>query len=183
MSGERMPKKLSKLPKRIAITGPESSGKSTLARKLASYYHTTWVGEYAVDYLAVNGPDYSMKDVLQIANRQLEYENNLAGVASKYLFCDTDFLVLKIWCEVVFGEVPLWIEKQLKNHIYDLYLLCSPDLPWKPGPFRENPNDREYLYLLYLKQLEGRKLNFKIVTGNGSDRFKNALHFVEAIEL
>ncbi|MEJ2595843.1 MAG: ATP-binding protein [bacterium] len=167
--------------KRIAITGPESTGKSTLSRQLSRHYHTVWVSEYAVDYLAEYGPDYTLEDVLKMAKGQLEHENDLAHVATKRLFCDTDLLVFKIWCDVVFGEVPAWIEEQLESHIYDLYLLCSPDIPWRPGLFRENPNDREYLFQLYLRQLAARNLNYKIIEGKGMERLANALSFVDEL--
>ncbi len=167
--------------KRIAITGPESTGKSKLAAWLAGHYQALWVPEYARQYLEKNGPDYTPEDIVAIARGQLANENAATENASRVLFCDTDLLVTKIWCEVVFGFCPEWIEKQFHAHRYDLYLLCYPDIPWEPDPLRENPNDRKELFGLYLKILEENNLPFRIIKELGLVRFKNARTFVEEI--
>lgn len=167
--------------KRISITGPESTGKSWLAKQLAKYFNTVYVPEYSVEYLEEFGPSYTIIDVEKIARGQIKKENKLASEASKLLFCDTDILVNKIWCEVVFKEVPEWIEQQLEKHRYDLYLLCMPDLKWEESPFRENPFDREKLFEFYEKELIRMEVNYGIVNGNGDQRFENALKFVTAI--
>jgi nicotinamide riboside kinase len=64
---------------------------------------------------------------------------------------------------------------------YDLYLLCDVDLPWEPDPLREHPDSRKYLFDLYRKELDERKLNYRVVSGLDDARFKNALGFVEEI--
>ncbi len=167
--------------KRVSITGPESTGKSKLAAWLSEVYQTLWVPEYAREYLEKNGPDYLLKDVVAIARGQLERENIAAQKVKKVLFCDTDLLVTKIWCEVVFGTCPDWIEQHFQLHRYDLYLLCYPDLPWEPDPLRENPDNREELFELYRRALEENELPYRIVKGFGAERFENARTFVEEI--
>ena len=167
--------------RRVAITGPESTGKSTLAGRLAKYFDTVWVPEYAREYLEKNGPQYALQDVENIARGQLERENAAAGKAKGVLFCDTDLLVVKIWCEVVFGSCPAWIEQQFLNHRYDVYLLCAPDIAWEPDPLRENPDDREELFGLYEKALKTNGMPYRIVRGKGNVRFENARTFVEEI--
>jgi NadR type nicotinamide-nucleotide adenylyltransferase len=165
--------------KRVTVTGPESTGKSKLAAWLANAYQTLWVPEYAREYLEKNGPDYSLADVEKIARGQLERENRMAEKVTQVLFCDTDLLVTKIWCEVVFGACPAWIEKQFLTHRYDLYLLCYPDIAWEPDPLRENPDNREELFALYRSALEKNKMPYRIVSGTGEARFENARTFVE----
>jgi len=165
--------------KRVAITGPESTGKTELAVWLANAYQTLWVPEYAREYLEINGPDYLLEDVVAIARGQMTRENAATKNARKILFCDTDLLVTKIWCEVVFGTCPGWIEQQFLAHRYDLYLLCSPDIPWEPDPLRENPDNRKELFELYLKTLKDYKLPFQVVKGLGNIRFENACTFVD----
>lgn len=181
MSGRKKPKIKQTLLKRIAITGPESTGKSWLAKKLAGYYKTVWVHEFAVDYLTKHGSDYNLDDILKIAKGQLEIENSIANIATDLLFCDTDLLVTKVWSKVVFNEVPDWIEKKVAEHRYDLYLLCYPDLEWEYSPLRENPGDREYLFELYKKELVKQGSNFRLVKGAGDQRLKNAVNFVEEL--
>ncbi|VAW28888.1 Ribosylnicotinamide kinase, partial [hydrothermal vent metagenome] len=101
--------------------------------------------------------------------------------AQEVLFCDTDLLVTKIWCEVVFGTCPEWIEQEFHLHRYDLYLLCYPDIPWEPDPLRENPDDREKLFTLYRQALEENNLPFRVVKELGDVRFENARTFVDEI--
>ena len=80
-----------------------------------------------------------------------------------------------------FGFCPEWIERQFRTHRYDLYLLCYPDIPWEPDPLRENPDNREELFELYLKTLKDYKLPSQVVKGLGNVRFENARTFVDEI--
>ncbi len=167
--------------KRISISGPESSGKTWLSRQLADHYRTRFVEEYSREYLEIHGAGYGIEDVVRIAKGQLERENAMARQCEHLLFCDTDLLVTKIWCEVVYHRCPAWIEDRFHDHVYDLYLLCFPDIPWEADPLRENPNDRDILFDLYQKALEEKGLPFKIVKGLGEARLKNAITFVDEI--
>ena len=167
--------------KRVSITGPESTGKTWLAQQLAAYYQTVAVPEYAVSYLSEHGDKYDLQDITAIAKGQVLLENNYIEKASGVLFCDTDPLVCKVWAEVVFGKVPDKIKELVKQHHYDLYLLCAPDIDWQPGPFRENPEDRDYLFRLYRQELEKNNFPYAVVRGTGDQRLKNAVNFVKKI--
>ena len=165
--------------KRIAITGPESTGKSELASQLAHHYRTIFVPEIARDYLVTLGKAYIFEDIVKIAKKQLETENAMAEKAEKILFCDTDLLVTKVWSSFKFGKCDPWIEEKVKSHRYDLYLLCDIDLPWMEDPLRENPGQREKLFGIYLKELQQLKVNFAIISGAGVERTENAILAVE----
>ena len=164
--------------KRIAITGPESTGKSTLASFLSGYYREPWVKEYAREYLKNIGLEYTIHDIEQIARGQWARENKAAQEASGLLFCDTDFTVTKIWSEVVFGHCPTWIDDMFHGSGYSLYLLCAPDLPWQPDPLRQNPNDREVLFSRYEMALSSINANFRVISGSDEWRMKKAISFV-----
>ena len=56
----------------ITIVGPESSGKTTLARQLAMQFGCPWVPEYAREYLEKQGGYYNETDLEQIAIGQLD---------------------------------------------------------------------------------------------------------------
>jgi NadR type nicotinamide-nucleotide adenylyltransferase len=165
-------------PYRIAITGPESTGKSELAEQLASHYHALWVPEYSREYLRDLCRRYTYDDILAIAKGQFIREEEMARSAATVLFCDTDFLVTKIWSEDKFGKCHPWIIDMLGRHRYDLYLLCNTDLPWKPDPLRENPHDRERLFGMYKRELESRGLPHAVIGGIGSERLNNAVEAV-----
>lgn len=164
--------------KRIAITGPESTGKSNLADALAREFNTQSVPEFARGYINNLNRDYTQEDLLTIAKGQFKQEENIVKQANEYLFVDTDFLVMKIWSLYKYGKCDDWILDKLENHHYDLYLLCNIDLPWQPDPQREHPDIRQYLFDWYLNELSMANVNFEIVSGSGNKRVENALKFI-----
>lgn len=164
---------------RIAITGPESTGKSELAEQLAMHYMTAWVPEYAREYLEDLDRKYNYGDILSIAKGQYEREEQMVADAGSLLFCDTEFIVNKIWCDDKFGKCHNWILEMIDSHPYDLYLLCNADLPWEEDPLRENPGDRERLFGLYFHELKSRDFNFEVISGLGQERVKNAIRIVD----
>ena len=99
--------------KKIVVIGPESTGKSSLCEALATHYRTSWVPEYAREYLETHGMDYSFDDLLTIARGQLALEDRLYAAAEaagkELLFIDTDLYVIKVWSEFVFGRCHPWI--------------------------------------------------------------------------
>lgn len=163
---------------RISITGPESSGKSWLAKQLAEYYQTNWVPEYARNYLVDIDRPYTYDDILTIAQKQYEEENS-ASEKSDLLFCDTDFCVTNVWCNVKYGKCHNWITAKLKQNNYDLYLLCDIDLPWQYDPLREHPEMRTELFEMYRNLLKEHKFNYRVVSGTGEERLQNAVSFVD----
>lgn len=167
--------------KKIAITGPESTGKSILAQQLADHYRTVWVPEYSRVYLLQQERPYIFEDILKIAKGQLKSEKALAKIARKLYFADTELLVNKIWCDVKFGKCHQWIIDKLQKQDYDLYLLMDVDLAWVYDPLREHPDSRKFLFDLYKNELDERKLNYRIVSGVDDVRFKNAIGFVEEL--
>jgi NadR type nicotinamide-nucleotide adenylyltransferase len=162
------------MKQRIAITGPESTGKSWLAEKLATHFGTVWVPEYARQYLHDLQRPYTMADVERIAEEQFRLNSDAARV-SRLSFADTEMLVCSIWCEVVFGQVPGRLKQLLKEQEFDYYLLCDVDLEWTPDPLREHPDRRQEIFGRYLEQLDKLKLPYGIVRGAGGERLSNAL--------
>ena len=163
---------------RVSITGPESTGKSWLSKQLALHYKTRFVEEYSRGYLKEK-TEYSKEDIYKIAKGQLETEIKTAESKPSILFCDTDLLVNKIWSKYVFGEVDKWTENKFIEHEYGLYLLCYPDIEWEFDPLRENPDNRLLLFEMYEAELKKAGFNYKIIKGQGNERLKNAVSFVD----
>lgn len=169
--------------KKIAVTGPESTGKSFLCHELAKHYQTVFVPEYARSYINNLERDYTEEDILKIAEGQLAWEHKMADEiemrASRPLFfCDTEFIVTKIWSLHKYKHCHPWILEQIPKNKYDLYLLCDVDLPWEPDPQREHPHLRKYFFDWYVRELEHYGFPYAVVNGMKQDRVKNA---VEAI--
>lgn len=163
---------------RISITGPESTGKSWLAQHLAEHYQTQWVSEFARQYLEDIGRTYTYEDILEIAEKQFQLEN-IAAENTELLFCDTDFCVTSIWCNVKYGKCHDWITARLVENHYALYLLCDIDLPWQYDPMREHPEMRSELFGMYKNLLEDHKFNYRVVSGNGEERLQNGIRLVD----
>ncbi len=164
--------------KRIAITGPESTGKSRLAKELAEYYNTVWVPEYAREYLKETDGHYKEEDIVKIAKGQLKLEDKMSEKANKYLFCDTDLFVTKIWSEFKYGTCDHWILEKILTHPYDLHLLMDVDLEWKEDPLRENQDDRKKLFSIYQKELTQYKYPFFVIDGKGKSRLEAAIQVI-----
>lgn len=161
--------------RKIAITGPESSGKTSLVKALANFYHCPYTEEYARSFLERKGGEYAQEDLLTILEGQLMLEVNESTKKGNYLFCDTDPLVIWIWSKVKFGSVHPVITKAWKDHLYDLYILVYPDLPWEYDPLRENKNDRDVLFAMYEEKLKTEKRPYIIVKGSQENRLSMAI--------
>jgi nicotinamide riboside kinase len=145
---------------KIIVTGPESSGKTTLCKELSKHFKIQFTKEFAREYLTNLDKDYTQNDLSAIAKGQLASEHN-------FQLLDTDLITIKIWSEYKYGNCEKWIldtiEKQKTEKRF--YLLCKPDIHWEADPLRENPNNRNGLFELYKKELEDLEYNYLIVKG------------------
>lgn len=158
---------------RIGITGPESTGKSTLAVDLARALEGKLVPEFAREYLERNGHEYQDSDLIQIAQEQKRLIDSATG---DFVICDTEFYVLKIWYQEKFKSLNHLIEQYLSETQFDLIVLCYPDIPWEYDPLRENPNDRDRLFSLYLETIQNSGVEYVVVQGNRENRLKKVLN-------
>lgn len=169
---------------KIAIIGPESTGKSTLAEALSKHYKVGYVAEYAREYLHGCGPHYSLNDIVNIAIGQKKHIEKEASKKQDILISDTEMTVCKVWAEYVFDEVPDVITLALKEQDFDLYLLCDTDIPWTFDPLRENPclEERKEIFKLYIKSLETYQHNYVIISGDHDQRISSAVQAIEKLK-
>jgi NadR type nicotinamide-nucleotide adenylyltransferase len=160
---------------KIAIVGPESTGKSTITEALAKHFDTVFVPEYARTYIGELQRNYLFEDIEKIAQTQLRLENEMLHKAQGVLFCDTTLLVTKIWAEHRFKKKSKWIEDHYLPGSYDLHLLLDIDLPWQFDPQREHPHLRRFFLEWYKKELEESKANFYLISGNDKERLQRAI--------
>ena len=128
---------------KIIVTGPESSGKTTLCKALSNHFHLPFSKEYAREYLDALSRDYNQGDLLEIAKGQLNSEQNMQ-------LLDTDLITIKIWSKYKYESCDKWILSQIESQKSEnrYYLLCSPDIPWQEEAQRENPHNRDELLKL-----------------------------------
>lgn len=170
--------------KKIAIIGPESTGKSTLSRQLAAHYHTVWCPEYARAYLVQYGKDYTFGDLLTIAKGQKTLiEQTATGARNGLFFIDTEMYVMKVWCEVVFDNCHTWILKEAAHQRYDLILLCNTDLPWVSDELREYPDlrMRQRLFKMYKDICINGGMPWVEIGGQETERLQQAVKAVDRL--
>lgn len=165
--------------RKIAVVGPESTGKSTISEQLANYYQTIWVPEYARGYCEKLTSPCTWQDEINMFRGQLELEKSLEPGANNILICDTTFITVKIWSDHTFGESPQEVIDELPKHPYDLYLLMDIDLPWEHDPLRDFPHLREHFMEVWHKELNALKADYVIVSGSGEERLQNAVKAVD----
>ena len=161
--------------KKIAIVGPESTGKSTMSAFLAKQYQTVWVPEFARGYCEKLTEAPTWQDEINMFYGQLALENELLPQANEILICDTTFITVKIWSEQIFGKSPQEVLDELPKHPYDLYLLLDIDLPWEDDPLRDFPTMREHFMEVWHKELQALNANYVVISGQGDERYSSAI--------
>jgi nicotinamide riboside kinase len=166
-------------PKRIIFTGPESTGKTMLSCEMATRYNSPVIPEYARDYVLNLKKPYTYEDVLHIAEMQVKQMKEFSERQSAFLFVDTYLIITKVWFDVVFRQIPSWLDDEIRKTRDCLYLLCYPDIPWEADPVRENGGEmRHVLFAQYEDELIKAGLNFKIVKGLGEVRIVCAMEHI-----
>jgi HTH-type transcriptional repressor of NAD biosynthesis genes len=148
----------------ICLYGPESTGKTRMARRLAEVYHTEHVPEVARESLVSN--TFSIEDIIRIGYAQTERILEKAKTANKILFCDTDLITTQIYSLHYLKTVPpvlFELERRIK---FDLYFLFDIDVPWVADGLRDLGNLRHELYAIFRDELLKREIPFVNVQGD-----------------
>jgi len=184
---------------KIAIVGPESSGKTTLAEALMYHYKGLFVSEVAREYLAELDRPYEEQDLLSIARSLQELHAGAADMAREQealmggpplrepgpirtpIFYDTDTLNMRIWSLEKYGRVHPEIDAMVRDTVYTWRLLCRPDIPWEHDPLRENPHDRDRLFDVWVREMKTLDLRYTIIEGTPEQRMRTAMDMVDVL--
>ena len=169
-------------PLRIAVYGPESTGKTQLAEKLAAHFGAPLVAEYARERWDQQGA-LGLEDMLPIAREQWRREDAAAAGTDRLVICDTDALTTMLWSDLLYGTTPdelrRGVEQRCRN--YALYLLLDIDVPFAADPQRcfPDPADREKGMRIWRGALEWRQLPFVVIRGDWDAREAAAIAAVQ----
>ncbi|WP_432222387.1 DUF4301 family protein [Flavobacterium sp. TMP13] len=167
---------------KIALFGPESTGKTTLAKQLAAFYKTEWVPEFARDYLQEkweeNGHICVSDDLLPIAYGQMQLENERLQSAHQYLFCDTNLMVTKVFSEIYYGFCDPALNEAAVEHEYDLFFLTNIDVPWEKDDIRDTDEGRETVFSVFKDTLIQFNKPFITISSNKEERLKKATRII-----
>ena len=166
--------------RRIVITGAESTGKSTLARALSDYYQEPWSQEFVRSYVGQLDRELNSADLEPIAKGQLALEDAALQQAHQLVIHDTNILSSIIYAQHYFGITLKWVNKRFEERIYDLYLLCMPDIPWEAdNGQRESPETRTQLHRKFKTKLDFLNLPYVKIYGSKEERLQQAVLNIE----
>ena len=155
---------------KVGIIGPESSGKSTLARYLAKRYNGVLISEYAREYVERKGTtDVTFDELCTLAKHQIEeletLSRNPSPATRNLYFFDTELIITKVWFDYAFGRVPKWLNENIHRFPMDVYLLTYPDIAWVPDPARSNGSDaiRKELFDRYEAEVQALDIPYYII--------------------
>ena len=159
----------------ICLHGPESTGKSTMAPRLAEHFHSLCVPEFGRTYCEAFGTDLTMADLIMIASAHDAKTRAALGTGRFPVILDTDPLMSAVWADMMFGRRDPWFD--VWRNTADLYLLFDIDLPWEADGTRMfgSAADRQRFYDRSKAELERRGVRWASVGGEGPRRFLNAL--------
>jgi NadR type nicotinamide-nucleotide adenylyltransferase len=168
---------------KIAFTGPESTGKTTLSKHISELYNGVYVEEYAREYLEKTNGLYQEKDLVSIAEGQSELITQAENHTNQLLVSDTDLTVLMVWSLYKYKRIHPRIKQLLELEQFDLLFLCDIDTPWVFDPLREHPNVRNEILALYKNILNENNRNFILLSGSIEERLeKIKTHLKEKIK-
>jgi len=170
---------------KVVLFGPESTGKTTLAKQLAQHYSSLWVPEFSRTYAEEKlkqGVLLTKNDVHPIAIGQMELENSFSEKSKGILFYDTNLLETKVYAEYIYdGYWPDVLKESIAKNQYDLYFLTDIDIPWEYDSVRSSENDRKNMFDRFKNELDAHKLPYVILSGNKESRLNKAIEHVDLL--
>jgi NadR type nicotinamide-nucleotide adenylyltransferase len=172
---------------RIAVFGPESTGKTELATRLAKHFGVPLVREYARERWDAQGGFLGLEDMLPVAREQWRREDmtaaDAASTGARLVVCDTDALTTMLWSDLLYGTTPDEVRRGAEKRCrhYALYLLLDIDVPFAPDPQRCFPDedDRRKCMKIWHGALERRHLPYVWIRGDWAERESAAVAVVE----
>ena len=171
------------MTRHICLHGAESTGKSTLAPRLAFRLGALVVPEYGRTYAEAHGTEFDEIDLLAIFDGHVAATHAALAQKPEWLISDTDPLMTQAWAIMLHGRrlprIDAWTDTA------DLYLVPAMDLPWQEDGTRLFGSDlaRRQFMDVALAELDRRRLPWAWVTGDGNERLENALGAVKTAGL
>lgn len=159
--------------RRICLIGPESTGKSELAKRLARELGVPHVLEHARGYAIEAARELTFDDVEPIARGELANIERAAD--APFAIHDTDLISTVVYARHYYGSCPDWIVDEARERRADLYLLLDTDIEWIADAARDAGGDaREDLFDAFRAALDEFEVEWQIVSGSWDERYAAA---------
>jgi NadR type nicotinamide-nucleotide adenylyltransferase len=166
--------------RKICLHGPESTGKSVMAPRLARHFDTLWVPEYGRVHCELNGLELDAAGLTLIADTQRAMTEAALSMCNRRLIVDTDALTTAAWSIMLLGEVPESIPLRPDA---DHYLLFDVDVPWADDGTRYFPDDGDRRRFMAACEdvLARAGASWTLISGEWEERFDKAVAAIEAL--
>lgn len=160
----------------VVFMGAPSTGKTTLAEKIAEEFKTVWMPEYGREYWEKNQVNRRLtpEQLLEIAEGHLSREEEALKEANGYLFTDTNAITTYMFSLYYHGTAhPKLAElAALARHRYDLVFLCDTDIPYDDTWDRSGDVNRMYFQKEIIEDLNNRNIPYVLLSGDVNERTK-----------
>ena len=167
---------------RVALLGTESTGKTTLARRLAETFGTVWVPEYGRAYCEHrDARTLTSDDMDAIARGQIGDEEAAARLAERVLICDTDLKTTATWSDLIAGTRSPWLRRVAAEQTYSHVLMMDDDVPWIEDGIRVLSAQRQRHTGMLVHELRAAAQPFTWIRGSFEERYTQAVAVVERV--
>lgn len=158
----------------IVFLGAPSTGKTTIAQRMAEEYCTVWMPEYGREYWERHQVErrLSLDQLVEVAEEHLKREENLLYQANRYLFTDTNAITTFMFSQYYHDKsLPRLAElANLASSRYDIVFLCDTDIPYDDTWDRSGNINRMTFQKQIIADLLVRKTPFFMLRGNQEER-------------
>lgn len=178
---------------RIILVGAESTGKTTLAKRLIQKYQIPWIPEFlrlfcedkiknTFDEKTVPVFNWTTEEFIYIAENQKRIEIEEAK-KNNLIICDTDLFAVSVWHERYLGFVSNTIEEMAKKYesqVYkQIYLLTDNNVPFVQDGYRDGEHIRDWMFNRFLNKLQSENKTFYVLTGSYDERYEQAVKIID----
>jgi NadR type nicotinamide-nucleotide adenylyltransferase len=153
----------------VVFLGAPSTGKTTLARRLAEEFNTLWMPEYGREYWEQHQLNRRLtpEQLVDIAEGHLAREEALLARANRYLFTDTNAMTTLTFARYYHGQARPRLVELAQQAImrYDLVFVCDTDIPYDDTWDRSGAVNRATFQRQVIDDLHTRKTPFVRVRG------------------
>ncbi len=159
---------------KVVLLGAPSTGKSTLAEKLAEHFNTQWMPEYGREYWEKHQVNKRLtkNDLLKIAETHIEKEDAFVIKSNEFLFSDTNAITTYLFSLDYHGTALKKLEKlaEVAENRHDIIFLCDTDIPYDDTWDRSGDVKRKVFQQKIIKDLKSRNLKYYLLNGTIEQR-------------
>ncbi|PIF60228.1 AAA family ATPase [Flavobacterium sp. 2] len=171
---------------KVVLLGAPSTGKTTLAEKLAFHFDTQWMPEYGREYWEKHqiNKRLTLEDLLKIAETHIEREDALVLQSNRILFSDTNAITTYLFSLDYHGTALAALENLAKaaENRHDIIFVCDTDIPYDDTWDRSGDVKRKEFQQKIIEDLNNRNLKYYMLSGTIDERIEQVSKVLSASE-